>query len=110
MKDYSFTYNTTSNLGSDIKVTATEDAFQLVSRDSEPIWDAVINGESTKWTLANRNPDVYTSYWDLSYDGEVIITYEFDMLSYLPNLIKIYMKIVSHEEQRDIITPFNQHT
>lgn len=67
------------------------------------MWDVFLNGQLTPWTLTNRNPDVYTSYWDLERDGLHMKTYEFDMLSYLPNLMKIYNTIVEGERVHKLI-------
>lgn len=98
MKDYTFSYNTSGDVLNETKVEflARNNDF-LNGKISNPKWVVRINNDYTHWTLTLRAPDNYTSYWDLELNGDPITTFEFDLLSYLPNLIKVYQTILNKE-------------
>ena len=98
MKDYLFSYNTSGDVLNETKVQflARNNDF-LNGKISNYKWDVVVNNNQTDWSLTLRAPDNYTSYWDLELNGDPITTFEFDLLSYLPNLIKVYQTILNKE-------------
>ena len=98
MKDYLFSYNTSGDVLNETKVQflARNNDF-LNGKISNYKWDVVVNNNQTDWSLTLRKPDNYTSYWDLELNGDLITTFEFDLLSYLPNLIKVYQTILNKE-------------
>lgn len=112
MKDYTFSYNAASEYSSEettFKLACrTDDFFSPNHPLNKFMWDVFLNDQPTDWTLTNNNPDAYTSYWDLYRGEEHIHTYSFDMLSYLPNLMKIYQKIVDTDKYNKWLNETNK--
>lgn len=96
MNDYTFTYNTSSDV---LNPTKVEFLFRnndfLNGNISNPKWVLRVNNYSTLWSITQRT-DNDNVYYDLELLGEPIKLFEFDErgLSYLPNLFSVYEFIV----------------